>query len=120
MEGAVALVLALLAIPFVLPVISWVMARNVRRRVDELEQRVAYQDESITRLTNQIAQLKKEGVAAQPAPAQPVAAAPAPPKAPPVVAPPTAPARPPITVTPPAMETPTPPVVTIEPPITSA
>ena len=41
MEGAVALVLALLAIPFVLPFISWVSSRNTRRRVDELENRIA-------------------------------------------------------------------------------
>ena len=66
MEGAVALVLALLAIPFVLPLISWVMARRVRRRVDELEERIVQQDERITRLTNQLTQLKKEGVAPQP------------------------------------------------------
>src|SRR5687767_3694586 len=105
MEGAVALVLALLAIPFVLPLISWVMARRVRARVDNLEVLISRQDERITRLTTELAQLKKQGVAA-PAPAQPVAAAPAPPQAPPVVAPPVAPARPPITVTPPVMQTP--------------
>lgn len=99
MEGAVALVIALLAIPFVLPLISWVMARRVRRRVDELEERIVQQDERITRLTNQLTLLKKEGVA------PPVAAAP-----------------PSATVKPPVVETPkvAPPPPKIEPPITAA
>ena len=50
MEGAVALVLALLAIPFVVPIISWVMAARVRRRVDDLEAVVQMQDERIAEL----------------------------------------------------------------------
>ena len=118
MEGAVALVLALLAIPFVLPLVSWVMARRVRERVNILEGLIAQQDERITRLTNQLAQLKKEGIAA---PAQPVAAAP-PAAVAPVVAPPAAPVRPPVAVTPPVMQTPKPvvPSPKIEPPVTSA
>ena len=65
MEGAVALVLALLAIPFVLPFISWVSSRNTRRRVDELENRIIEQDDRISRLSNQLALLKEKGVAPQ-------------------------------------------------------
>jgi uncharacterized membrane protein len=60
MEGALVLGLALLAIPFVLPLLSWVMARRLSRRVDELQDRIAQQDERITRLTNQLALLKKD------------------------------------------------------------
>ena len=45
MEGAVAIVLSLLAIPFVLPIISWVMARRLRQRVNDLEERIVQQDE---------------------------------------------------------------------------
>ncbi len=81
MEGAVALVLALLAIPFVLPFIAWVSSRNAKRRVDELEDRIAQQDERITRLSNQLEKLKKEG-------------------APPAMV------TPPVTVTPPVVEKP--------------
>ncbi|MBY0497501.1 MAG: DUF2339 domain-containing protein [Cyanobacteria bacterium] len=83
MEGAVALVLALLAIPFVLPLISWVMARRVRRRVDDLEALIARQDERITRLTTHLEKLEKEGIAAAP----PVVAPPRPivPEPPPVM-----------------------------------
>ncbi|HEX6162130.1 MAG TPA: DUF2339 domain-containing protein [Vicinamibacterales bacterium] len=104
MEGAVALVLALLAIPFVLPLISWAMAARVRRRVDELEARLELQDERISELTGQLTQLKKQGVAPQPAPAKPEPAAPV--AAPPIVTPPPVPASPPVAVTPPAVETP--------------
>ena len=43
-----------------------VSARNTKRRVDELENRILEQDERITRLSNQLAQLKKEGVAPPP------------------------------------------------------
>jgi uncharacterized membrane protein len=97
MEGAIGLALALLAIPFVLPLISWIMARRVRQRVDELEERIVQQDERITRLTNQLTQLKKEGAA---------------PARPPVTAPP------PVMVTPPVVPAPaaTPPVTSAAPP----
>ena len=122
MEGAVALVLALLAIPFVLPFISWVSSRNTRRRVDELENRIIEQDDRISRLSNQLAQLKEKGVAPQPAAAASAVAAPAAPKAPPVVAPPVtavrppAPEPPPVTVLPPVA----PSTVVIRPPVTPA
>jgi hypothetical protein len=63
MEGAVALVLALLSIPFILPLVSYLMARKLRGRVDDLEARIAQQDDQIVRLSNQLNKLKQEGVA---------------------------------------------------------
>jgi hypothetical protein len=116
MEGAIALALSLLAIPFVLPIISWVMTRRVRRRVDDLEQRIVQQDDRILRLTVQLAKLKKEGVAPEtataPAPAatappaqQPVVPAHAPPIATPVVTPP-APTAPTVVIRPAPMAPP--------------
>ena len=120
MEGAVALVLALLAIPFVLPLVSWVMATRVRRRVEALEDRIAEQDERITRLTTQLAQLKKDGVAA---PAQPAAAAtavaPPPVLKSPVVPPPSVapPLVPPPVVSPPVVEPPAPAPAPAPPPL---
>src|SRR5688572_6655719 len=100
MEGAVALVLALLSIPFVLPIISWVMTRRLRRRVEDLEALLARQDERISVLSNQFARLKTEG-------ASPAVAAQPPPKAAPVV--------PPLTLTSPPVPKPVTPTV-IEPP----
>ena len=66
MEGAVALVLALLSIPFILPLVSFVMARKLRARVDDLEARIALQDDQIFKLSNQLHKLKQEGVAPAP------------------------------------------------------
>src|SRR5688500_12583285 len=64
MEGIVALVvLAIVSIPLILPLISWLIARKVRARVDDLEARVAEQDERIQRLTLQLSKLKETGVA---------------------------------------------------------
>src|SRR5687768_17354879 len=91
MEGAVALVLALLSIPFILPLVSWVMARRLRTRVEDLESRLAQQDERIHNLTAQLSRLRSEGVtpAAAAAPAPKAAAVQPPPvlKTPPVMAP---------------------------------
>ncbi|HEX6215324.1 MAG TPA: DUF2339 domain-containing protein, partial [Vicinamibacterales bacterium] len=103
MEGAVALVLALLSIPFVLPIISWVMTRRLRRRVEDLEALLARQDDRISALSNQFARLKTDGVSP--------AAAPAAPKAAPVVRPhPAAAPSPPAAVAPPPVaQTPPPP-----------
>lgn len=58
MDGAVAIVLSLLAIPFVLPIISWVMARRLRQRVEDLEQQLSQQGERIDRLSTQLSKLK--------------------------------------------------------------
>src|SRR5688572_30213958 len=110
MEGAVALVLALLAIPFVLPIVSWVMARRARLRIDELEARLELQDDRITTLSNQLALLKKEGAQPRPAAPEPEVSAPPVVKTPPVVAPPpAAPVRPPLIQPPPIV---TPPIGT--------
>ena len=80
MEGAVALVLALLSIPFILPLVSFLIARKLRARVDDLEARVVQQNEQISRLTIQLNKLKQEGVAAAPpAAASAAARAPVPP-----------------------------------------
>ena len=122
MEGAVAIAVALLAVPFVLPIISWVMARRARQRVDELEDRIAQQDERITRLSNQLASLKKD-VGPAPVAAQPVAPPPVVPKAPAVVAPPPPPPppapaaipRPPQLASPPIPPPPPPPRPPIQP-----
>src|SRR5688572_4722271 len=140
MEGAVALVLALLSIPFVLPLVSWVMTRRLRTRVEDLEYRLAEQDERVTKLTNQLSRLQKEGVtsaAAREASSEPewdfsperppvVAAPPVPPPAapkpvttPPVVSPP--PVQPPrAAVPPPPVVPPPPPRVVPEPPRAAA
>ena len=114
MEGAVALVLALLSIPFVLPLVSWVMARRLRTRVEDLEARLGQQDERILNLTNQLARLRTEGVT-------PAAAPPAAPKAaavqqPPVLkTPPVEPVALPKPVTPPPVEQPR---AAVPPPVT--
>ena len=103
MEGAVAFVLALLAIPFVLPIISWVMARRLRRRVEELEERLVAAgraDHVASRINSR--KLKKEGAA--PRPAAP------PPKAAPVVPPAAAaPSQPAAVAPPPTLTSPRPP-----------
>ncbi len=97
MEGAVALVLALLSIPFILPLVSFFMARKLRGRVDDLEARIAQQDDQILRLSNQLNRLKQEGVP-PPAPVLPkpviTPSVPEIPKAPPVTTAPPAPAPP--------------------------
>src|SRR5688572_13262956 len=100
MEGAVALVLALLSIPFVLPIISWVTTRRLRRRVEDLEALLSRQDDRITSLTYQLGKLKTDGAA-------PTTAAPAP-KASPVVPPPAAaaPSQPAAVAPPPPLTSP--------------
>ena len=74
--------LLLFAVPFVLPIISWVSARRTRARVEELATALADQEGTIAALKAQIAQLR-----AAPATAAPVTAPP-PVPAPLVVAPP--------------------------------
>ncbi len=60
MEGAVALVLALLSIPFILPLVSFLIARKLRARVEDLEARIVLQNDQIIRLTIQFHKLKQE------------------------------------------------------------
>ena len=110
MEGAVALGLAILSIPFILPLISWLMARKVRARVDDLEARIGEQDERIQRLTVQLNKLKETGVAAA-APAATTAPAP---RAAAIELKPPSLASPPVTEAPPKPVTPPP--VTAPPP----
>lgn len=121
MEGAVALGLAILAIPFVLPIISWLMARRVRVRVDELAARVAEQDERILTLTNQLANLKKDVAAPPPKPPEPKPVPPLPVRVePPPVPPPPSPALvsppPPPPPAPPPPRAPRPPIAEPPPP----
>src|SRR5262245_8958154 len=57
MEAAVALGLAILSVPFILPLISWLIARKTRQRVEDLEARLAMQDERIDQLSLQLKKL---------------------------------------------------------------
>src|SRR5580765_4039303 len=52
--------LLLAAIPFVLPIASWVAARRTRSHVEELSRTIREQQSAIDRLSLQIAQLKRE------------------------------------------------------------
>ena len=52
--------LLLAAIPFVLPIASWVAARRTRSHVEELSRTIREQQSAIERLSIQIAQLKRE------------------------------------------------------------
>ena len=70
MEAAVALGLAILSVPFILPLISWLIARKTRARVDDLEALVARQDERIEQLSLQLKKLTDTGVVS-PRPAAP-------------------------------------------------
>lgn len=107
-----------LAVPFVLPIASWVSARRTRRRVEDLEAAVAEQTTTIERLSKSLAELRRQS-RPEPAPGQaaaraadvaitppaPVAPVPVPVAAPKPVAPPPAPVvpvAPPPRVAPPA------------------
>ena len=93
----IAIGLTLLSIPFLLPIISWVISYRLRSRVVELERRLSDQQSEIRALTNHVEHLLKaprqSAAAEHPAPAP--AAAPAPPAAAPA-APTAAPAPPPV------------------------
>ena len=52
--AAVIIALVLLAVPFVVPIVVWVSARNVRRRVSVLEGRVSEQARTIDRLASEL------------------------------------------------------------------
>ena len=104
--------LALIVVPFVLPIVAWVSSRNTRARVDVLEKTIDDHDRTVETLKAQIAQLRKdvregtvvaEPVAppvvkapeAAPRPTPPPAPAPVPPVPAPVPPPAPAPAPPP-------------------------
>ena len=57
--------LLLAAIPFVLPIASWVAARRTRSRVEELSRTISEQQSAIEKLSVQIAQLKREARTAE-------------------------------------------------------
>ena len=63
MEGLVALGLAILSVPFLLPIASWVASRRLRRRVVALEEAVETQDQRILALTTTLALLRKSAPA---------------------------------------------------------
>ena len=52
--AAVIVALVLLAVPFVVPIVVWVSARNVRRRVSVLEGRVSEQGRTMDRLASEL------------------------------------------------------------------
>src|SRR5688572_15266336 len=93
MLAMIAIGLTLLSIPFLLPIISWVISYRLRSRVLELEQRLSNQQSEIRALTSHVEHLLKAprqtAAAEQPAPATRAAAS-----APPPVAAPPVPARP--------------------------
>jgi uncharacterized membrane protein len=106
LEGLVAVGLALLSIPFVLPLISWFVMRGLKLRISDLEQRVGAQADEIRTLSGQLAKVRSAAESPQPTtkPATP----------PPAVAPTPTPVTvtpPPVTATPPAVTVPPPPVV---------
>jgi uncharacterized coiled-coil protein SlyX len=67
--------LLLAAIPFILPIASWVAARRTRARVEELSRTISDQQAAIDRLSTQLGQLRREGRTAEPAGREDVAAA---------------------------------------------
>lgn len=107
------LLLLALAVPFILPIASWVSARRTRSRVADLEMVVEEQREAIERLSKRIVELKREW-------REPEVAAPAPPPPAekPLAPPPPPPPRPPAPVVapPPPIAAPTPPRPAVPPP----
>ena len=87
MESLFLLAIGILAIPFVLPLVSWFMARRVRQRVDALEERLDEQNRAIRDLTVQLKRLSQQPPAAGPA----AATAPTPPDPAPTASAPTRP-----------------------------
>ena len=85
MESLALLAIGILAVPFVLPILSWLAGRRVRQRVDALEERLDEQNRAIRDLTVQLKRLSQQPPAAGPAaatappPAAPAPAASAPP-----------------------------------------
>ncbi|HET9263190.1 MAG TPA: DUF2339 domain-containing protein [Vicinamibacterales bacterium] len=58
METLIGLILALLAVPFVLPILSWLSTRKTRRLLAQLEALVSDQRRDIDRLTSELAALQ--------------------------------------------------------------
>lgn len=93
--------LLLAAIPFVLPIASWVAARRTRSRVAELSRAIQDQQAAIERLSTLVGELRREARAAQPAsraPEKRAAEAGSPPAPSPAPAPPISPPTPSTTV----------------------
>ena len=94
MDGLILGLLFAIAVPFVLPIASWVSARRTRARVAELRAAVEAQSAALDLLKVQVAQLRRQ---VREAPADATAEAPAaPPARPPAPAPAPAPAAAPI------------------------
>lgn len=90
--------LLLAAIPFVLPIASWMAARRTRALVEELSRTVRDQQDAIERLSTQVGQLRREARAHEPVARDAAAGAVAPP----------APSRRPAQPVPPTPTTPAP------------
>ena len=109
----IGLALTLLSIPFLLPVISWVMTYRLRTRVSELEERLSQQRDQLSTLTGQLTQLRKQVLDTRPAAETAKPQAPAPPPVAPAPKPvPLAPAvaaLPPLPPLPPLVPPPVPP-----------
>ena len=126
MEFLVPLLLAL-ALPFVLPIASWVSARRTRARVAALENVVEEQTAALERLSARLLELGREiegrdrdaGVRPRPAPATPLGCEAAGCHSAPVAKPPvvTPPAVTPPPVAPPVLPTPVAPAPVVKPPI---
>ena len=61
MEGLVALGLAILSVPFLLPIAAWVASRRLRHRVIALEAQVERQDQEILELRTALMRLSRTG-----------------------------------------------------------
>jgi uncharacterized membrane protein len=88
LEALVALGFALLSIPFVLPLISWFVTRQLRSRIMDLDARIGAQAEEIRSLSTQVARMRAATAPAPPTRVEPRAEpAPAPPVAKPIAPP---------------------------------
>jgi Predicted membrane protein (DUF2339) len=98
--------LIVVSLPFILPIVGWVVAARTRRRVAALETVVLRQADEIERLASRLQILER----AEPRPAAP--------EAPPYAAAATAPAEPPLAEAGPAITSPIEPAVIEPPPVT--
>jgi uncharacterized membrane protein len=100
--------LLLAAIPFILPIASWVAARRTRARVEELSRTISDQQAAIDRLSTQLGQLRREVRTAEPAGREDVTAAAAATAGPAAPSAPKEKAPPPTAVTPAPVPSPVP------------